>query len=87
LEIVIPGSLESTQGGQYLESLRLFEPGKNISFEEARKIWLIAERRFAEEARGDVTIFAEQQAIPNSVFREITLPTLKKNPHVTLNFI
>ena len=87
LDIVIAGSLESTKGGHELESLRLFEPGKDIPFEKVRKIWLILERRFAEEARGEVTIFADQPGIPNSVFREITLPTLKKNPHVTLNFI
>jgi hypothetical protein len=89
LEFVVPGSLESTQGGQYIESLRLFEASRtqNLSFEQAREIWLIMERRFANEARGEVTIFAEPQGIVGSVFHEVALPLLKKNPHVTLKFV
>jgi hypothetical protein len=86
LELVIPGSLEATSGGQFLESLRLFEPGDRPPFEQVRELWLKAERKFAEEARGEVTLFADQQGVPQSVFREITLVTLKNNPHVTLNF-
>ena len=79
------GSLESTEGGRALEGRHLFEPGSKLPYRQANKLWHDASRMFAEEARGKVTIFMSE-LIPNSVFQAIELPTLKKNPNVTLVF-
>ena len=83
--VVIPGSLESTAGGQALEDRRLFEPGSKVKPEEAHDLWHEGARMFAEQATGTVTIFMSE-LIPDSVFQAIELPALKKNPNVTLLF-
>lgn len=82
---VLRGSLESTPGGQALEEERLFEPRSNVTHKQAHAKWHQAARMFAEQATGIVTIFAPE-LIPDSVFVAIELPTLKKNPNVTLVF-
>lgn len=82
---VIRGSLESTPGGQALEDERLFEPGSKITHEQAHEKWHQAARMFAEQARGNVTIFMSE-VVPDSVFQAVELPALKKNPNVTLIF-
>lgn len=82
---VIPGSLESTPGGQDLEERRLFEPGSKTTHAQAHKVWHEGARMFAEQAKGSVTIYASE-VIPNSVFQAVELPALKKNPNVTLVF-
>lgn len=81
----IRGSLESTEGGRALENRRLFEPGSKLSYKDANTLWHSAARMFAEQASGKVTIFMAE-VIPDSVFQAIELPTLKKNPNVTLIF-
>ena len=82
---VIPGSLESTKGGAEFEAKNLFAPGSELTVEQAREIWIMLARRFAQAARGKVTIFADT-LIPDSVFKEIELPALRANPQVTLEF-
>jgi hypothetical protein len=82
---VIPGSLESTKGGAEFEAKNLFAPGSELTFEQAREIWIMLARRFAQAARGKVTIFADT-LIPNSVFKEVELPALRANPQVSLEF-
>jgi hypothetical protein len=82
---VVPGSLESTKGGAEFEAKNLFAPGSELTFEQAREIWIMLAQRFARAARGKVTIFADT-LIPNSVFKEVELPALRANPQVTLEF-
>ena len=82
---VIHGTLESTPGGRALEDRRLFEPGSKVKHDHAHDLWHEAARMFAEQAKGTVTIFMGE-VVPNSVFQAIELPTLKKNPQVTLVF-
>jgi len=82
---VIPGSLESTKGGAEFEAKNLFAPGCELTFEQARELWILIARRFAQGVRGKVTIFADT-LIPNSVFKEIELPDLRANPQATLEF-
>src|SRR5438045_556551 len=36
---IIPGTLESTTGGQWLESQRLFHPNGKMSHEQAHELW------------------------------------------------
>jgi hypothetical protein len=81
----VPGSIESTEGGKYLEHLGLFDPGSPLSFAEARKIWIQVEEKFAACAEGRVTLFVSQ-AKPNSMFKLVSLPVLQKNPNVTLDY-
>ncbi|MFG0329407.1 MAG: hypothetical protein ACF8PN_05845 [Phycisphaerales bacterium] len=81
---VRPGSLESTPAGRELEHEWYFEPGGTIPFEQARKLWIELDRKFVSAATGAVTIDAENEGAPGSVFREVELPLLKANPKVTL---
>ena len=82
---MIRGTLESTPGGQALGERRLFEPGSKTTHQEAHKVWHEGARMFAEQAKGSVTIYA-REVVANSVFQTVELPTLKKNPNVTLVF-
>lgn len=85
-ELIIPGSLESTPGGKWLEEQRLFHPNSPFPFKQAREMWIEIDKRFSNEARGVVTI-ACSELIQNSVFAEVELPMLRKNKLVKLNFI
>ena len=84
-DVPVPGSLESTPGGQHLEAQRLFHPESTLTHAQAHEVWHMAARRFAEAARGRVTIFATG-VNPKSVFGAVELPALRTNPNVTLDF-
>jgi hypothetical protein len=81
----VPGSLESTPGGQQLEAERLFHPGSPLAHTQAHEVWHLAARRFAEAARGRVSILASG-VDPKTVFGAVELPALRANPNVTLDF-
>lgn len=81
----VPGSIESTPGGKFLEGLDLFGPDRPMSFEEARAIWSKSEAEFAAKASGRVTLFVSS-ARPKSMFTLVSLPALQRNPNVTLDF-
>lgn len=81
---IVPGSLESTPGGQELESKRFFDPGCILSPDEAHRAWETAARYFAERLSGRVNIYQKGSLIPNSVFKEIELPILQANPNIEL---
>ncbi|MFI5378075.1 MAG: hypothetical protein ACHRHE_02100 [Tepidisphaerales bacterium] len=81
----IPGSIESTPGGRYLEQQHLFDTGSLVTFAQARTLWTGAEVKFASEARGRVTLCVKT-ARPNSMFKLVSLPRLQNNPRVTLEF-
>ena len=81
----VPGSVESTQGGLQLEAERLFHPGSTLTHAQAHELWHIGERKCAEAALGRVTIFASG-VNPKSVYAAVTLPALRANPNVTLDF-
>lgn len=81
----VPGSLESTPGGQQLEAEQLFYPDSPLTHAQAHEVWHMAARKFAEAARGRVSIFASR-VDPKSVFGAIELPVLQANPNVTLDF-
>ncbi len=86
-DTAVPGSLESTRGGRELEDRRMFEPGSKYTHDEAHKIWHESARMYSELAKGEVKIFTGGKPIlKDSVFEAIELPTLKKNPNVTLIF-
>jgi len=80
------GTLEATKGGREMEKENLFKPGGVINHEQAHVIWEELERRFAEQAEGEVELFVNE-IIPNSVFAEVSLPTLKANPSIQLKIM
>lgn len=82
---VVPGSIESTPGGSYVEQLNLFEPDSPLSFDKVRGLWMEVEEQFAAGAHGRVTLLVST-ARPNSMFKLISLPALQRNPNVTLHF-
>jgi hypothetical protein len=81
----VPGSLESTPGGQKLESERFFHPPGKMSHEQAHMLWHRLAERFAQAATGKVTLYIES-VVENSVFQVVELPALKANPSVELVF-
>src|SRR5947209_6269674 len=81
----VPGSLESTPGGQTLEAARFFNPGGQLTHEQAHQVWHRAAERFAQAAKGKVTIFLTD-IVEGSVFQVVELPALRSNPAVTLEF-
>lgn len=81
----VPGSVESTKGGQYLEQTRMFDPNSPFTHAQCHEVWHQACQKFAAAASGRVTIFAST-VIPDSVFQTVELPALRANPNVTLDF-
>lgn len=82
---IVPGSVESTEGGQWMEGLCLFNPGQQLTPEDVRALWHEAVRSHVEQAKGRVTIYAGDVLL-GSVFQEIELPLLRTLPGVTLDF-
>jgi hypothetical protein len=83
----VPGSIESTPGGQQLESMWLFHAGSPGRFtrEQAKRAWFAAVEQMCLQVAGPVKL-DQSAVIPGSVFQEIVLPTLRRNPKVTLSF-
>jgi hypothetical protein len=82
--VALPGSLESTPGGQHLEKERLFDPTSPMAPDQSRLVWHTLVRRFVAQVRGRVRVYASE-VIPGSVFAEIELPALRTNPDVQLD--
>ena len=82
---VVPGSIESTQRGKFMERQNLFGPNSPVTFAEVRRLWTEAEMQYATQASGRVTLFVSD-ARPNSMFKRVSLPALQRNPNVTLDF-
>ena len=80
----VSGSLESTPGGQDLESRRFFDPKSPVTPDMAHQAWEKAARLFAEGVRGKINIYQAGDIIPSSVFQLIELPALQANPQVDL---
>ena len=81
----VPGSLESTPGGQKFEAERFFHPPGKMSHDQAHALWHRLAERFAQAANGKVTLYVES-IVENSVFQVVELPALKANPNVELVF-
>ena len=72
-------TLEMTPGGQYLESLKLFD---RFSGRQAIIPWEKLSLRFAQNASGNVSAFVEG-ARSEGVFTRIEYPALLDNPRIT----
>lgn len=83
----VEGSLESTPGGRQLERMKLFHPDSPVRFskQDAKRAWCSGAEQMCLQAAGMVNIDM-REVIAGSVFQEIELPTLQRNPKVTLSF-
>jgi len=81
-------TLEQTPGGQYLDSLQLFDASSGLTPQEAAEIWDAASARFAAEASGEASVFSTGAKRMNAwgVLRtwwRVEQPALGTNPNVT----
>jgi len=83
----VDGSLESTPGGRQLEGMRLFHPDSPARFarRDAKRAWCAAAEQMCLQVSGRVNI-DQSEIIPGSVFQEVELQALKRNPNVSLCF-
>lgn len=83
----VDGSLESTPGGLQLEGMRLFHPDSPLRFSkaDAKRAWCSAAEQMCLQVHGKVNIDA-RELIAGSVFKEVELPALKRNPNAELAF-
>ena len=83
----VDGSLESTPGGRQLEAMWLFHPDSPARFprRDAKRAWCAAAEQMCLQVSGRVNI-DESEVIPGSVFQEIELQTLRRNPNVRMCF-
>mgnify|MGYP000055251571 CR=1 FL=1 len=83
---LLKGTLETTEAGQEFLKLNLFDPGSEISFEQVHELWRVLEKRFAEQVRGEVTIYAST-IVEGSVFEGVSLPVLMENKNAVLTIV
>lgn len=88
-------TLERTQGGKWMDDLKLFNKlpdGTNVYQQyglteaEANQIWSNLSSRYADGASGAVTAFAKNVpdfVKPKTIFWSTELPQLRNNPNVT----
>ena len=83
----VDGSLESTAGGVRLEGMRLFHPDSllRLSKADAKRVWCNGAEQMCLQLRGKVRIDARER-IAGSVFMEVELPAMQRNPNVELAF-
>lgn len=85
-DIVLTGSMESTQAGRKIEEENLFDPGSPLTMEQVYELYISLEKKFAKNVEGTVTINAKS-LLENSVFSMITLPLLEQNFNAQLNYV
>ena len=77
-------TLEMTPGGQWLDSLHLYEPTGPLTRSQADAVWQRLSQRFAAEAQGEATVFLERTSFnPGSTFDGTEWPALYGNPQVS----
>lgn len=81
----VPGSLESTKGGQQLQALWLFHPDSPARFSkyDSKRAWISGAEQMCLQAAGPVPVHVSA-VIPGSVFQAVELPALRRNPKVHL---
>ena len=74
-------TLEMTQGGKYLDDLKLFEQGSPLTGDQASQVWRRLSERYAQGAVGNVYGFVKGSN-PESIFNTIEYPALQLNTMV-----
>lgn len=85
-EMVISGSMEATQAGRKIEEDALFDPQSPLSKEQVNEIYISLEKRFAENAEGNVSV-QRVEVLKDSVLNSIILPILERNAKVKIDYI
>ncbi len=85
-DVIIQGSIESTDGYKKLSSENLFDPGSPLSKAQVKELYCAIEKRFAECASGRVVI-TKDIIVNGSILEKISIETLKKNPNVSLQLV
>lgn len=76
-------TLEMTEGGKYLDSLKLFDSKTSpLTTDQAKKVWAKVSERYAQQASGNTYGFV-RGANPASIFNTYEYPTLQNNSNVT----
>lgn len=70
--------IDLTPGGQYLNSLKLYE---NMPAAQADAIWAQASQAYAFGAQGKINLFVKS-ASPDRVFHTIEAPIIKGNSSI-----
>lgn len=82
---VVPGSIESTPGGSYVEQLNLFEPDSPLSFDKVRGLWMEVEEQFAAGAHRSRHAIRFHRSPEQHVQIDLAA-CIQRNPNVTLHF-
>jgi len=72
-------TIDMTQGGKWLMQEKVYQ---RLSDSTGDKLWQGLSTRYAQEAKGDVRIFA-YNANPSRVLYSTEIPLLRSNPNVT----
>jgi hypothetical protein len=80
-------TLEQTEGGQYLDSVKLLDKANGLTGEQAADVWNVASQRFADGASGEAYVFKDG-AKPFGQYGErtwwrIEQPAIDANANVT----
>ena len=82
-QVPVPGSLESTPGGQQLQAMWVFHPDSPTRWSavDSKRVWLAAAEQMCLQLSGEVPVHISE-VIPGSVFQDVELPALRRNPKV-----
>ena len=75
-------TLEMTFGGSYLDDLKLFEEGSQLTKQQATEVWRKLSQKYAEGASGNAYGFAKG-SWDGSIFNTVESPALQNNPSIT----
>lgn len=80
------GMIEATEGYVQLSNENLFDPTSKLEKNQVKKLYCILEEKYAKGILGEV-IVPKETIVKGSVMEKITLPILKNNKNVKLNYV
>jgi hypothetical protein len=75
-------TLEKTPGGSYFDGMKLYQDGSPVSQSHADLLWRRLSARYAENAEGEVTVWAPDPP-PGGIWLSVEKPILARNPNIT----